>query len=422
MTTEQTLDINHQDPKLDELLFKLINSPEGRSNPYPIYNELLHIAPVFKSTMGSYVLLKYDDCQKVLRDNRFGKAENTPEERKQRAELIGLTQQEIDEAAQFFESRGSMLFVNPPDHTRLRSLVSRAFTPKTVDRMRDHVKTITDDLLDNLDGEVDIMEQLAWVLPATVISELIGVPFDQREIFRPLVRSATMLLEPVISRDDFLAGLNASKTMTEILTQLLDERRKNPRDDLMSSLIEVKDGSDRLSERELIATCQLLYAAGFETTTNLIGNGLFALLSHPDQLELLKSNPELTVGAVEELLRYDSPVQFDGRTALLDADINGQHVDQGAMVFTILGAANHDFRHFHNPEVLDITRDEGPPLSFASGIHYCLGNSLARMEGQVVLRRLLDTFNVIELIDQNPERRNSITLRGIKQLRVNLKR
>lgn len=422
MTTDCTIDINKVDPNLDELFMNLVSTPEGRKNPYPIYRNLLEKGPAFKMPLGTIVLTRYDDCRQILRDNRFGKDTNNPDDRRQRAEMIGLTQEEIDEAAKFFENRGSLLFLNPPDHTRLRSLISRGFTPKTVEKMRSHIEAITDELLENLDGETDIMESLAWVLPATVISELLGVPFDQRETFRPLVRATTMLLEPVLTREDFLAAIEAFKSINEMLVELVSQRRKDPKDDLISHLIAARDGNDSLTEMELISTCQLLYAAGFETTTNLIGNGLFALLTHSDQFELLKQNPDLCILAIEELLRFDSPVQFDGRTALRDADINGQYVKQGTMVITLLGAANHDFSHFSNPENLDITRDEGPPLSFANGIHYCLGASLARLEGQVVFRRLVSTFNEIELIDRDPPRRDTVILRGIKHLNVNLKR
>ncbi len=417
---DDSLDISLQNPRLDELFMSLVGTPEGRKNPYPIYRQLLEMGPAFKMPMGSVVLTKYDHCRQLLRDNRFGKDTNNPDERRQRAEMMGLTQDEIEDAAKFFENRGSLLFLNPPDHTRLRSLISRAFTPRTIEKMREHVVQITQDILKDLENEVDIMEKLAWILPATVISELLGVPQDQRETFRPLVRATTMLLEPVLSKDDFLLAIEAFKQINAMLTDLVNLRRMSPKDDLISLLIAARDGNDSLSEMELISTCQLLYAAGFETTTNLIGNGLYALLTHRSQFELLKSNPELCQPAVEELLRFDSPVQFDARSAMEDADINGQFVPQGTIVLTILGAANHDFTHFKNPEELNIVRDEGPPLSFANGIHYCLGAPLARLEGQVVFQQLVTQYKDIELIDLDPPRRDAIILRGIKELKVNL--
>lgn len=407
------------DPEVDGLLANLFMTEEGRNDPYSIYAKLHQKPPCHQVSLGMIVLTRFDDCQKLLRDNRFGKDDDTEGRRRERAESLNLSIEELDSVMKFFERRTTMLFLNPPDHTRLRGLVSRAFTPKTVEKLRPHVERLTDELLDELSGQIDIMDALAWKLPATVISEMLGVPLEMRETFRPLVRSATQMLEPTLTKEEFFTGIAAGKEMTTYLGELVVERRKSLGDDLLSKLIEARDGNDSLTEEELVSTAFLLYAAGFETTTNLIGNGLFALLKNPDQLAKLRSDPTLMPGAVEELLRFDSPVQFDGRSALQDADVLGYPVKEGQVVFTILGAANHDPAHFSDPSRLDVTRQEGPPMSFASGIHYCLGASLAKMEGQVVFQKLLDHFSDIELLDDPPKRRMSVTLRGITSLVIN---
>jgi cytochrome P450 len=321
--------------------------------------------------------------------------------------------------------------MNPPDHTRLRGLVSKAFTPRTVERLRPHIVELVDDLLDRIPtGEiVDVMEVLAYRLPVAVISRMLGVPSSDWPRFREVVGRATVLLEPVIADDEVAGAFEAQGELEEYFRDLVQVRRQQPGDDLLSELIKVEEGSDRLTELELISTAILLFGAGFETTTNLIGNGLLALLRHPEQLDRLRRDlvadrpetahqaPAMRV-AVEELLRYDSPVQFDGRHVFAAIDLGGVMVPAGGEIITALGAANRDPEHFSDPETLDLHRDEGPPMSFASGIHFCLGASLARAEGQVVFDRMLRRFPSIELATDSPVFRNRITLRGLTELPV----
>jgi cytochrome P450 len=284
--------------------------------------------------------------------------------------------------------------------------------------MRPEILDITDELLDGWDGELDVMATLAFPLPMTVIGRMLGVPEADRPDFQPIVQAAVKALEFSMSDEEFDSALAAFDRLNDYFIDLVAERRKDPQDDLLSSLIAARDEGDRLTEAEIISTAILLFGAGFETTTNLIGNGLYALLTHPDQLQRLRDEPGLTKSAVEEILRWDSPVQIDGRTAFEDVEVAGQLVAEGSNVVTLLGAANHDPTHYAEPERFDIGRDEGPPMSFASGIHYCLGAALARLEGQVVFGRVLERFPTLELRDEAPHYKDNFVLRGLRELQV----
>lgn len=412
------------DPRLDALFMEVIATPEGRRDPYDRYRELREAAPVYQSGLGMTVCTRYEECQFVLRDHRFGKegAGNLDERMERRYGHLDI----YPEVAEMLSDRRSLLFLNPPDHTRLRSLVSKAFTPRTVEGLRPEIASLVDGLLDQIEPGVvtDVMTALAFPLPANVISHMLGVPEEDWPRFRTVMNQATVLLEPVIADEELESALSAQMELVSYFQGLTKRRRAEPGDDLLSQLIAVQEGSDRLSDAELISTAILLFGAGFETTTNLIGNGLYALLTHPAELERLRRQMEAPERsdvlrlAVEELLRWDSPVQFDGRTAFEDVEISGVTAPRGSQVVTILGAANRDPAHFSEPDRLDIGRDEGPPLSFAGGIHYCLGAALARAEGQIVFERLLGRFSSLELAVEKPEWKNRITLRGLANLPV----
>lgn len=412
-----------RDPELDAVFAEVVGTPEGRHDPYGRYRRLRDVAPVYESGLGMVVCTRYEECQFVLRDPRFGKAEGGLGERVE-ARFGHLDN--YDEWAELLDDRRSLLFLNPPDHTRLRGLVSKAFTPRTVEGLRPQIASFVDALLEGVvPGEVtDVIGSLAFPLPANVISHMLGVPEEDWPRFRHVMNQAVVLLEPVIAEDELEAGLLAQKELAEYFFHLVRVRRSDPRDDLISHLIAVQEGGDRLSDAELISTAILLFGAGFETTTNLIGNGLYALLTHPEELAGLRRRLEGTDRshamrlAIEELLRFDSPVQFDGRVAFAEVEVGDVTVPEGGDVVTILGAANRDPEHFSNPDRLDLTREEGPPLSFASGIHFCLGAALARAEGQIFFERLLDRFDRIELAAEKPEWKNRITLRGLVDLPV----
>ncbi|HEX3622360.1 MAG TPA: cytochrome P450 [Acidimicrobiales bacterium] len=397
----------------DALLAELVATPEGRADPYPRYAQLRASAPVHRSAFGFWALTRYDDCQQVLRHPGVGKDFSGA------VASLGLDAQMAEEQARFRNDRSNMLVTDPPDHTRLRGLVTRAFTPRTVEAMRPNIVTLVDDLLDDFGtGDVDVVGALAFPLPVTVIGEMLGVPAADRPGLRPLVRSLTAVLELVVTPEAMREAAAAESALVDYFLGLVAERRARPQDDLLSQLIQVEDGGDQLSEQELISTAILLFAAGFETTTHLIGNGMLALLRNPGELARVRADRSLLRPAVEELLRYDSPVQIAARVAYEDLTVGGHHVEAGSVILGLLGAANRDPAHFSDPERLDVGRAEGGPMSFGGGIHFCLGAALARLEGQIVLDRLLDRFGTLELVDDHPTHRDSLTLRGLVELRV----
>lgn len=403
----------------DALVIEIVATPEGRADPYSRYARLREEAPVFLSALGMWVCSRYEDCHMLLRDARLGKSRDA--DGRTRAEQRFGADAFTPEQAEYLRDRRSMLFLNPPDHTRLRGLVSKAFTPRTVDMLRPGIAELVDDILATFTGgePVDVMQALAFPLPVAVIGRMLGVPAEDWPRFQQVMRDVTVLLEPVVPQDQLARALVAQREIDDYFRGLVAERRRDPRDDLLSQMIAVEEGSDRLSEVELISTAALLFGAGFETTTNLIGNGLYALLTHPDELSRLRQDREgLMRTAVEELLRFDSPVQLDGREVFEDLEVGGKKIRAGESILTLLGAANRDPAHFADPDRLDVGRDEGPPLSFASGIHYCLGAALARAEGQVVFDRLLAHFPRIELATTEPAWRDRITLRGLTTLPV----
>ena len=387
-------------------------SPEFRANPYPYYQLMLQHAPIFfRPDWNMWFVARYDDVVKTLREPRFGREYNRsngtieiPESMRPLVDMQWLW----------------MLLRDPPDHTRLRGLVHKAFTPKMIEQMRERVQATADRLIDAVEpnGALDVIADLAKPLPVTVIAEMIGVPAGDHALFR---RWSDMLA-PTLDLDDreetYLTGTKATVEFTDYLHGLIAERRARPQDDLLTALIAAEEAGDRLTEAELIATVILLLLAGHETTTNLIGNGTLALLRHPDQLVLLRDNPTLARGAVEELLRYDSPVQLTGRTAADDVEIGGQIIQAGQYATTLIGAANHDPAQFADPDRLDITRADNHHLAFGNGIHFCLGAPLARMEGQIAFNTLLRRLPTLTLADDQPTYRDNLTLRGLNALPV----
>ena len=316
-----------------------------------------------------------------------------------------------------------MLFRDPPDHTRLRALVSRAFTPRVVEAMRPHIQEIVDGLLDRVQGArgMDVIEDLAYPLPVTVICEMLGVPTADQDVFKQwsadIARSLDAAILPAGS-DVITRGQEAGDALREYFRSLIAVRRKQPRPDLLSALIAAEEQGDKLSEPELLATCSLLLIAGHETTVNLIGNGLFALLRHPAELQALTDDPALIQTGVEELLRFDGPVQRTGRMTMADVEIGGRQIPKGSIVAAVIGAANRDPAHFPDPDRLDVSRQENRHIAFGFGIHFCLGAPLARIEGQVAIGTLLRRWRALKLVSDTPEWRESSVLRGLKTLPV----
>ena len=400
----------------DVLLAEILLTPEGKADPYPRYAAIREHAPAYRTAMGFTVFARYDDCQMLLRDPRFGKGEPGPI-----WEQYNLTEAEWqDRFSDFTKQTRSMLGLDPPDHTRLRRLVAKAFTPKTVEQLRPGIERLTDELLDDCEGVVDVISVLALALPMSVIGEMLGVPVSMRAELQPHIRATVATLEFTPTLEQLDAASIAAKEIAARFDELIAERRANPTEDLLSELVHVEEQGDQLTHQELMSTIMLLFGAGFETTTNLIGNGLLALLDHPAELQRLRADPSLMGSAVEELLRWDSPVQIDGRKVFEDVELYGIEIKAGEEVVTLLGAANRDPRAFEDPDRFDVARMGTHPMSFGAGIHFCLGAPLARAEGRVVFERLLDRFPVIEPAwgDERPRYRDSIVLRGLETLPV----
>jgi len=385
--------------------------PEFHANPYPFYRRLREEDPVHASPFGAWILTRYDDAVMVLRDPRFG-----------REGMADLLEARLGIGGDPTDTR-DMLFRDPPDHTRLRALVSRAFTPRVVEAMRPHIQDIVDGLLDRLEAGhgMDVIEDLAYPLPVTVICEMLGVPTADQDVFRQWSADIARSLDAAILPADsevIPRGREARIALRAYLRSLIATRRRNPRADLLSALIAVEEEGSKLSEGELVSTCALLLIAGHETTVNLIGNGVLALLRHPDQLRALADDPTLIQSAVEELLRYDGPVQRTGRMATADVEIGGKQIPKGSVVVAAIGAANRDPAHFPDPERLDITRRDNRHIAFGFGIHFCLGAPLARIEGQVAIGTLLRRVPALKLVSDTPVWRESSVLRGLKTLPV----
>jgi len=400
-------------PTLDALLLQVLATPEGQADPYPLYATMHEEASAIRTSIGPLVVLGYEECLAVLRDPRLGRGVDVEDP------SSGMFSTDAGGRIAFLEaSRHSMLLADPPVHTRLRRLVARSFTPRQVERLRPAVHELVDVLLDDLlaRGDVEFMADFALPLPMAVIGELVGVPFDDRSDLQPHVRAAARGIEPLLADEEISAALAAIAHLGSYFEALLAERRRHPRDDLLSALAEKGDSDDTLSPEEIVATAILLFAAGFETTTNLLGNGLLALLTHPDQLADWRAHPEISPSAVEELLRFDSPVQFNIRCALEPADLLGEPLVRGDRIIVLQGAANRDPARFEQPDELDLRRDNNVPLSFGWGIHHCLGAALARMEGEIAFNALLKRLGRIERRTDQAHWRPGFTLRGLLEL------
>ncbi|MFV0317657.1 MAG: cytochrome P450 [Microthrixaceae bacterium] len=381
----------------DELLVAVITTDEGRQDPYSIYAQLRAESPRWTSGVGSTVLATYRDSMEVLRNPKLGRVEP---DMPQQASISGNSRPQREDTS-------VMLFLNPPDHTRIRGLVSRAFTPKRVEKLRPRLEAMLTPILDDLalDGGGDVMETLAVPFPVAVISELLGVPPTESDEIAPYVHDAARLIDAAADDEVIARGEAATERLGEYFVELAQRKQSAPDDGLFSALIQVESEGDRLSEEELIANTILLYAAGFETTSNLIGNGLRLLLANPDELSRLRATPSLMGSAIWEMLRHDSPVQLNVRAVLEETDVLGGTVPRGTSYIVLQGSGNHDESVYEDPSRFDIarfdeSRPEGPaptPLSFGWGAHHCLGAHLARAEGEIVFSGLLERFADIEL-------------------------
>ena len=394
--------------------------PAFLQNPYPTYQKLLAQQPVFfDEDSGFWFFARHSDVDAILRDRRFGRSILHVMER----EELGWPEPNPDYAPFAKLGEHSMFSKEPPEHTRLRGLVHKAFTPRRIREMQSSIEAITAELLDVAEakGEMDVLADFAVPLPVTVIAALLGIPESDRALLRPWSNAIVKLYELDHTPEQARAAISAAEEFDAYLKQLARQRRAAPQDDLITALALVEEAGDQLSEDELVSTCVLLLNAGHEATVNVVGNGLWALFRHPDQLAALREEPDaLLPAAVEELMRYDSPLQLFRRWVLEDLVYAGVELKRGAEVALLFGAANHDPAVFEAPESLDIRRSVNPHISLGGGVHYCLGAPLARMELQTAFHALLTRFPKMQL-QQTPQFHPSYVIRGLESLRVSLR-
>jgi cytochrome P450 len=366
--------------------------PDFLRTPYVKYREMRSQGPLFQTRGGLLVATSHALCATLLRDPAFGHGPESPQG----------------------EPAKSFLRMDPPDHTRLRALVSRAFTPRTVERLRPRIETIATGLIEALPEEADLVSGFAYPLPVMVITEMLGVPAGDHQRFRAWSEALARGLDPLLSNDLSAETGRAREEFGGYFRELIAERRARPGDDLLSELSRVEE----LTDAELVATCVLLLVAGHETTVNLIANGVLALARHG----AIREAAERPAQVVEEVLRYDPPVQLTARSALEDTELGGRHLPKGSAVLAVIGAANHDPAVFTDPDRFDLDRGPGRHLAFGLGVHFCLGATLARLEGEIALRALAEAAPKLELSDAAPPYKENVVLRGLAALPVRLGR
>lgn len=367
-------------------------------DPYPFYRARRESDPVwYDERRGTWTLFRYEDIQRALKDDeRLTAGRAGPR---------------------------SMLTTDPPEHTRLRSFASRAFTPKAVRALRPRIEAIVDELLDTVTGEggMEVISQFAYPLPLTVIAELLGVEIEQRDFFRDASRRIAVALGPIEDPQVALQAIQAREELIRYFDGLVERKRANPRDDLVSTLVATQSEEGGLTGEELQDMLVLLLVGGHETTVNLIANGILALLRDRDAFELLRKGDVSEERAVEEFLRYDSPVQYTGRTATCDFEIGGKRIQEDDLVRFCLASANRDPEKFDDPDSLKLERDPNPHLAFGAGVHYCLGAQLARLEGRIAIATFIRRFPDVRLREEELNYRPASVLRGLERLPVGLR-
>jgi len=394
-------------------------NPAFRANPYPFYKDLREQDPVHATELGGIVLTRYEDVSSTLRSNDFSRdIEATANEP---TDPLWIAKRERRKGR---EGAKTILNLDPPDHTRLRRLVSKAFTPTSIDRLRPRIQQLVDDVLDRAskNGGIELVDEMAFPIPFQVISDLLAMPTDRSDELREWGQLITLSLEPTSTLEDLDRTDGALNEMIPYLFTIIEDRRAHPGDDLLSALIAVEDEGDNLGLDELISFVVLLYIAGHETTVNLIGNSINALLRFPDQLAHWHDNPSIANRAVDELLRFDGPVQQTVRVPIVPVTYQSLHgpitVEPGTVVTTLLGAGNHDPAMFADPHVLKLDRaNSNRHLAFAGGIHYCLGASLAKLEAEIAVGSMVQRFPNMEAVGDITWR-DRLTIRGIDHLQL----
>ena len=393
--------------------------PVFRANPYPFYQALREQDPVHTADVGNIVLTRYEDVSATLRSNDFSRdieaSANEP------TDPLWIAKRERRKGR---EGAKTILNLDPPDHTRLRRLVSKAFTPTAIDRLRPRIQQLVDDVLDKAakNGGMELVDEMAFPIPFQVISDLLAMPTDRSDELREWGQLITLSLEPTSTLEDLDRTEGALNEMIPYLYTIIEDRRSHPGDDLLSALIAVEDEGENLALDELISFVVLLYIAGHETTVNLIGNSINALLRFPDQLSLWHNNPSIANRAVDELLRFDGPVQETVRVPIVPVTYQSLHgpvtVQPGTIVTTLLGAGNHDPAMFADPHILKLDRaNSNRHLAFAGGIHYCLGASLAKLEAEIAVGSMVARFPNMHAVGDITWR-DRLTIRGVDHLQL----
>ncbi|WP_369196655.1 cytochrome P450 [Streptomyces djakartensis] len=390
--------------------------PAFLADPYPALAELRAAGRVHRfEPTDQWLVPHHADVSALLRDRRLGR---TYQHRFTHEEFGRSAPPAEHEPFHTLNDHG-MLDLEPPDHTRIRRLVSKAFTPRTVERLKPYVRDLADELVSALAdaGGGDLLRDVAEPLPVAVIAEMLGIPESERAPLRPWSADICGMYELNPSEETAARAVRASVEVSAFLRELIAARRKEPGDDLVSGLIEAHDEGDRLTEQEMISTCVLLLNAGHEATVNATVNGWYALFRNPAQLRLLRADHSLVPSAVEELMRYDTPLQLFERWVLDDIEIDGTTIPRGAEIAMLFGSANHDPAVFDNPSALDLTRRDNPHISFSAGIHYCIGAPLARIELAASMGALLERTPTLRLAAE-PVRKPNFVIRGLEGLAV----
>jgi cytochrome P450 len=387
--------------------------PTFRADPYPTYRALRESDPVHRLALGGWALLRYRDCAMALTDPRFGSS----------SPIDIRSASALPDDHPLVVLSNSMLFLDPPEHTRLRGIVSKTFTRRAVDALAPRVEQLVDGLLDAVAerGEMDVVDDFAYPLPIAVMGELLDIPDEDIAGFRLWSRDLAGVVDIPTDLGVIARGAKAGSWFIDYFHELIPKRRSAPGDDLLSALIAAEDEGGRLSHDELLATCVQLVFAGHETTQNLISNGMRALLQHRDQFDRLREDPSLIRSALEELLRYDGPAQMSARWTKTDVELEGKTLKPGEPILVFLGAGNRDPEQFPSPDTVDIARADNRHLGFGAGIHFCLGGPLARLEARIAIAELVRRFPDMQLAGDDPPYRPTLALRGLASLEVSLR-
>ena len=389
------------------------------TNPYPIYDRLRSAQPICHSVIGEdWVLTRYEDVKKILKDRRVSTVNKGKLllEKEKYLKTRGKNIQALAEIGKTF-----LFYIDPPDHNRLRSLVGKVFSPGKIEGMRPQIETIFHECLDTAltKREIDIIGDIAQPLPVRVIGTILGIPpRDIKKSFNQWTRTLSRIIDPLVPLAEYETLNNVALEVQQYFHQLICQREKDPQEDLISHLIAARDERGKLSEEEVLSMCIMLFVTAQDTTVNTIGNGMLALLQHPEQMEKLKQQPEIIETAVEEMLRFDSPVQMATRVANESLEIGGQTIQKGDNIHLCLGSANRDPAEFPNPDRFDILRQKNNHLAFGDGIHLCLGAPLARLEAKIIINSLLQKLPNLKLASNKLEWRKTVATRGLNELLV----